>query len=52
LAALVVHWACIELGRSPGDTTIQRGSTNFYFPLVIGIVVSIVLNALMWRLNR
>ena len=40
------------LGRLPGDIVIQRGSTSFYFPLVTGIVASIVLSALMWLLNR
>jgi hypothetical protein len=42
----------IGLGRLPGDITIQRGNTSFYFPLVTCIVVSIVLSALMWLLNR
>jgi len=42
----------IGLGRLPGDIVIQRGSTSFYFPLVTCIVVSIVLSALMWLLNR
>jgi uncharacterized protein HemY len=42
----------IGLGRLPGDITIQRGSTSFYFPLVTCIVVSAVLSALMWLLNR
>jgi DUF2905 family protein len=42
----------IGLGRLPGDITIQRGSTSFYFPLVTCVVVSVVLSALMWLLNR
>jgi hypothetical protein len=42
----------IGLGRLPGDIVIQRGSTSFYFPLVSCIVISIVLSALMWLLNR
>ena len=42
----------IGLGRLPGDIVIQRGSTSFYFPLVTCIVVSIVLSAVMWLLNR
>jgi len=42
----------IGLGRLPGDIMIQRGSTSFYFPLVTCIIVSIVLSALMWLLNR
>jgi hypothetical protein len=42
----------IGLGRLPGDIMIQRGSTSFYFPLATCIVISIVLSALMWLLNR
>jgi hypothetical protein len=42
----------IGLGRLPGDIVIQRGSTSFYFPLVTCVVVSIVLSAVMWLLNR
>ena len=42
----------IGLGRLPGDIVIQRGSTSFYFPLVTCIVISIVLSALVWLLNR
>jgi len=42
----------IGLGRLPGDIMIQRGSTNFYFPLVTCIIISIVLSTLMWLLNR
>jgi DUF2905 family protein len=42
----------IGLGRLPGDFTIQRGSTGFYFPLATCIIISIVLSALMWLLNR
>jgi Protein of unknown function (DUF2905) len=42
----------IGLGRLPGDIMIQRGSTSFYFPLVTCIIISIVLSALMWLLNR
>jgi hypothetical protein len=42
----------IGLGRLPGGIMIQRGSTSFYFPLATCIVVSIVLSALMWLLNR
>jgi TRAP-type uncharacterized transport system fused permease subunit len=42
----------IGLGRLPGDIVIERGSTSFYFPLVTCIVISIVLSALMWLLNR
>ena len=42
----------IGLGSLPGDITIRRGSTSFYFPLVTCIIISIVLSTLMWLLNR
>jgi hypothetical protein len=42
----------IGLGRLPGDIMIQRGGISFYFPLATCIVISIVLSALMWLLNR
>ena len=42
----------IGLGRLPGDIMVQRGSTSFYFPLATCIIISIVLSALMWLLNR
>jgi Protein of unknown function (DUF2905) len=42
----------IGFGRLPGDFMIQRGSTSFYFPLATCIIISIVLSALMWFLNR
>jgi len=42
----------IGLGRLPGDIMVQRGTTSLYFPLATCIVISIVLSALMWLLNR
>ena len=42
----------IGLCRLPGDIMVQRGTTSFYFPLATCIVISIVLSALMWLLNR
>ena len=42
----------VGLGRLPGDIMVQRGTTSFYFPLATCIVISIVLSALMWLLNR
>ena len=42
----------IGLGRLPGDIAIQRGNTSFYFPLVTCLVVSLLLSAVAWLLNR
>lgn len=42
------------LGRMPGDIFIQRGNFSFYFPVVTGIIISIILTVLLnifflWR---
>ena len=41
------------LGRLPGDFTYHRGGFTLYFPLVTGLVLSLlltlVLNLLFWR---
>ena len=42
----------IGLGKLPGDIVFQRGETTFYFPVVTCIIISIVLSALFWLLNR
>ena len=42
----------IGLGRLPGDIAIGRGGTTFYFPIVTCILISIVLSALLWLVNR
>ena len=42
----------IGLGRLPGDIMIQRGGTNFYFPIVTCILISVVLSVLLWLFNR
>ncbi|MBA1336753.1 MAG: hypothetical protein HPY66_3189 [Firmicutes bacterium] len=34
----------IGLGKLPGDILIKRGNFTFYFPLVTGIVISLVLS--------
>ena len=55
LVAIGLLWpllARIGLGRLPGDIVIQRGNFSFYFPLATSILVSIVLSALLWLLNR
>ena len=36
------------IGRLPGDIHIEREGYSFYFPLVTGIVLSIVVSVLIW----
>lgn len=35
------------LGRLPGDISIQRGDSQFYFPIVTGLVISLVLTIIV-----
>jgi len=42
----------LGLGRLPGDIVFQRGGATFYFPLVTCILISVVISALFWLLNR
>jgi hypothetical protein len=42
----------IGLERLPGDIVFERGGPTFYFPLVTCIIISIVLSAVFWLVNR
>jgi Protein of unknown function (DUF2905) len=44
--------ARMGLGGLPGDIIFQHGGTTFYFPIVTCIIVSVVLSALLWLVNR
>jgi hypothetical protein len=36
------------LGRLPGDISIHKGNSSFYFPIVTCLLISVVLTLLMW----
>ncbi|MER8396127.1 DUF2905 domain-containing protein [Mesorhizobium sp. M1340] len=40
------------LGRLPGDIVIERENFRLYVPIATGILVSIVLSAILWLINR
>jgi hypothetical protein len=42
----------LGLGRLPGDIVIRGENYTFYFPLVTGLLVSLVLSAILWLLGR
>lgn len=46
-AIFVVGTKFINLGRLPGDIFIQRGNFTFAFPIVSGIIISIVLTIIL-----
>jgi hypothetical protein len=48
-------WPAISklgLGRLPGDIVIERENFSLYIPITTSIIVSVVLSALLWLLNR
>lgn len=42
----------LPLGRLPGDIMIKRENFTFYFPVMTGIVISVVLSLLFRLYNR
>lgn len=52
-AGLAWPWLSrLGLGRLPGDIVIERAHFTFYFPLMTGILISILLSLLLWAINR
>jgi len=44
--------AKLGLGHLPGDIVYRRGNTTFYFPIVTSLILSAVLNLVLWILGR
>jgi len=40
------------IGRLPGDILIQRKNFTFYFPIMTGIILSILLTLIFWLISR
>jgi hypothetical protein len=40
------------LGRLPGDIVIERKDFSLYFPLVTGLILSLILSLLVWFFSR
>jgi uncharacterized protein HemY len=40
------------LGRLPGDINIKRENFELHFPIVTGIVISVVLSAVLWLISH
>jgi hypothetical protein len=40
------------IGRLPGDIHVEREGYSFYFPLMTGIVLSIVISVLIWLFRK
>lgn len=52
IVAGILIYVNIPLGRLPGDIVIKSEHTQFYFPIVTCIVVSIVLSILFYLFAR
>ncbi len=53
IAGLLWPWlAKLGFGRLPGDIRIEREGFSFYFPLMTGLIVSVVLSIILWILRK
>ncbi|MDG4877849.1 DUF2905 domain-containing protein [Mesorhizobium sp. WSM4935] len=55
IAAIGLLWPWltrIGFGRLPGDIVIERENFSLYVPITTGILISIVLSAILWLINR
>jgi Protein of unknown function (DUF2905) len=55
LVAAGLLWPLIArlgLGRLPGDIVLERENFRLYIPIATSLLISIVLSALLWLLNR
>jgi len=55
LIVLGLAWplvAKLGLGRLPGDIRIEREGFSFYFPLMTGLIISVVLSLILWLLRK
>ncbi len=50
---LVWPWISqLPLGRLPGDIHVERENFSFHFPLMTGLVISVVLSLILWWLRK
>jgi len=55
LVVLGLAWPLITklgLGRLPGDIHIERDGFSFYFQIVTGLVISVVVSLVLWFLRK
>lgn len=49
-------WWGLPLGKLPGDVHIEGEKTQFYFPivttLIISVVLTVVLNLIFWMMRK
>jgi len=55
LVAIGLLWPWMTklgLGRLPGDVVIERGGFKLYFPIVTGLLISLIVSAILWLFRR
>ena len=52
LLILAERFPALRIGKLPGDLSVERGNSRFYFPLATSIVLSLVLTLVLWLLGR
>lgn len=53
LAGLLWPWLSrLGLGHLPGDIHIEREHFSFHFPIITGLVISILLSLILWLINK
>ncbi len=53
LVGLAWPWISrLGLGRLPGDINIERDGWSFHFPLMTGVIVSLVVTLLLWLFRK
>ncbi|MBA3495139.1 MAG: DUF2905 domain-containing protein [Gammaproteobacteria bacterium] len=55
LVAIGLLWPWMTklgLGRLPGDLVIERDGFKLYFPIVTGLLISLIVSAVLWLFRR
>jgi len=53
LGVLLIFWQKIPfLGKLPGDIVIQKKGFGFFFPLATCIIISVLINFILWILRK
>ena len=55
LIVIGVLWPLLAksgIGRLPGDIVIERGNFRLYLPLATSLIISLILSAVLWLINR
>jgi hypothetical protein len=46
------YLARLGIGRMPGDIAFTRGNTTIYVPIMTSLILTILLNVLLWTIGR